>query len=259
MIQLAHRTILIDSCRVLFDSLAPSGRSSSISSQSGTSALSKAPAMCGLYEIAVGSIDRKTKEAWPVPSASRADASHHRLDPKVLRTTAATSSASCTYTRLARTSYSGRVMVRAQWLDGVWHDRLHRCHRPMSLPPSEVGRDFVARGHWVAERKASVREAIPHAGRLPTGPWAAFFRGCLPPSTGEHYSAPIIIAVAEAVPVWKLPPRLMGDYERICKGILQADKAEQAELIQKRQRWRPILDQSGLLSWPIFAFARRWS
>ena len=97
-----------------------------------------------------------------------------------------------------------------------------------------------------------------HSSRRKASHWPVdgLFRGCLPPSTGEHYSAPIIIAVAEAVPVWMLPPRLMGDYERICKGILQADKAEQAELIQKRQRWGPILDQSGLLSWPIFCFCQ---
>jgi hypothetical protein len=87
----------------------------------------------------------------------------------------------------------------------------------------------------------------------------AIFRRCLPLSNGEHYAVPVIIAVAEAVPVWMLPPRPMGDDERICKGILQAHKAEQAELIQKRQQWGPVPDQSGFLSWPIFAFVKRWS
>jgi hypothetical protein len=121
---------------------------------------------------------------------------------------------------------------------------------------SEVGEDFVARGPLGSREKGQSTRS--HFSRRKPSNWpvGGLFRGCLPLSNGEHYSVPIIIAVAEPVPVWMLPPRLMGEYERICKGILQAHKAEQAELIQKRQRRGSILDQSGLLSWPIFCFCQ---
>ena len=62
---------------------------------------------------------------------------------------------------------------------------------------------------------------------------------------------PLLLLWQKVVPVWILPPRLMGDYEGICKGILPADKAGLAELIQKRLRLGSAVVQSGLLSWPI--------
>ena len=149
-------------------------------------------------------------------------------------------------TRLARTSSCVRGRYGGRGQTSVVR-RPHRCHRPMSLlgeisSPEAIGSQRERR---VDAKPFLTPEGFPLAHGRPFR--AVLFRA-------RNY------AVAEASPVWKLPPRLiMGKYERICQGIVQAHEAELAELIQKRQRRGSILDQSGLRSWPIFAFARRWS
>jgi hypothetical protein len=152
---------------------------------------------------------------------------------------------------------------------GVWHDALTgaigRCR---SLPCPRIGgiSSPEAIGQQRERRVYAKPFLAPEAFQLVRG--RPFSR--MPASVdGEDYGMPSITTTWFSsyyeVLLWQkargldAPSEANGRlprYERICKGILLADGAGLAELIQKRTSLGSALDQSGLLSWPIFCFCR---
>jgi hypothetical protein len=216
---------------------------------------------------ATGSMARTFGIPSPAPSAS-----HDRLgDPKVLCTTTATTSSA--------QSRSGRKVLYVQHCGNGSHvmpravrygprgqrrvaRRPHRCHRPMSLPCPRMGgiSSPEAIGQQREGRVYAKPFLAPEAFQLVRG--RPFSR--MPASVDGEITACPVLPGSVATTRYCCGRRRAGldapseangrlpRYERICKGILLADGARLAELIQKRTSLGSALDQSGLLSWPIF-------
>lgn len=120
LILFTPRTILIDSCRVVFDNLPPSGRSSISPLIRAIRPEPMSPPCAALCEITVevGSSVLRLRGAWPVPSTSRATVlPWHAGEPTVPYCTScdlATFHRACTYNQLDRTSYSVRDVWEGQ-------------------------------------------------------------------------------------------------------------------------------------------------
>jgi hypothetical protein len=152
---------------------------------------------------------------------------------------------------------------------GVWHDALTgaigRCRCPAR------GWEGFRRRRPLGSREKGESTRSHFSRRKPSN-WSVggHFRGCLLLSMARITACPVLPGSVATTSYCcgrrraglDAPSEANGRlprYERICKGILLADGAGLAELIQKRTSLGSALDQSGLLSWPIFCFCQRSS